>query len=102
MSLSGKDKAVVRAFWDKVGPKASDLGAEALGRMLTVYPQTKTYFSHWADVSADSAQVKKHGATIMAAVGEAVGKDDLVAAVMVAPCFFTCAESALTSAQCEK
>ncbi|GAA6230610.1 hemoglobin subunit alpha-A-like, partial [Lates japonicus] len=64
MSLSGKDKAVVRAFWDKVGPKASDLGAEALGRMLTVYPQTKTYFSHWADVSADSAQVKKHGATI--------------------------------------
>lgn len=49
--------------------------------MLTVYPQTKTYFSHWADLGADSAQVKKHGATIMAAVGEAVGKDDLVAAV---------------------
>lgn len=32
MSLSGKDRAVVRAFWDKVSPKASDLGAEALGR----------------------------------------------------------------------
>uniref|UniRef100_A0A4W6C2G1 Globin domain-containing protein n=1 Tax=Lates calcarifer TaxID=8187 RepID=A0A4W6C2G1_LATCA len=88
MSLSGKDRAVVRAFWDKVSPKASDLGAEALGRMLTVYPQTKTYFSHWADLGADSAQVKKHGATIMAAVGEAVGKDDLVAALRVDPANF--------------
>uniref|UniRef100_A0A3B4XW89 Hemoglobin subunit alpha-A n=1 Tax=Seriola lalandi dorsalis TaxID=1841481 RepID=A0A3B4XW89_SERLL len=79
MSLSGKDKSVVKAFWDKVSPKSAEIGAEALGRMLTVYPQTKTYFSHWADVGPDSAQVKKHGATIMAAVGEAVGKiDDLV------------------------
>ncbi len=51
-------------------------------RMLTAYPQTKTYFSHWSDVSADSAQVKKHGAVIMGAVGEAVGKiDDLVGAM---------------------
>lgn len=51
-------------------------------RMLTVYPQTKTYFSHWADLSPDSPQVKKHGATIMAAIGEAVGKiDDLVGAL---------------------
>lgn len=47
--------------------------------MLTVYPQTKAYFSHWADVSAGSGPVKKHGKTIMAAVGDAVGKmDDLV------------------------
>lgn len=48
-------------------------------RMLTVYPQTKTYFSHWADLSPGSGPVKKHGKTIMGAVGEAVGKmDDLV------------------------
>lgn len=48
-------------------------------RMLTVYPQTKTYFSKWADLSASSAQVKKHGGVIMAAVGDAVSKiDDLV------------------------
>ncbi|XP_070780043.1 hemoglobin subunit alpha-A [Enoplosus armatus] len=80
MSLTGKDKSVVRSFWDKVSPKSSEIGAEALGRMLTVYPQTKTYFSHWADLSPDSPQVKKHGAVIMGAVGEAVGKiDDLVA-----------------------
>ncbi|KAM9393179.1 hemoglobin subunit alpha-A-like [Pholidichthys leucotaenia] len=79
MSLSGKDKSVVRSFWEKISPRASDIGGEALGRMLTAYPQTKTYFSHWSDLSASSAQVKKHGATIMAAVGEAVDKiDDLV------------------------
>lgn len=46
--------------------------------MLTVYPQTKTYFSHWADLSPGSAPVKKHGSTIMGAVGQAVGlMDDL-------------------------
>ncbi|XP_041813553.1 hemoglobin subunit alpha-A [Chelmon rostratus] len=82
MSLSGKDKSVVKSIWDKVSPKSGEIGAEALGRMLTVYPQTKTYFSHWADLSPDSPQVKKHGATIMAAIGEAVGKiDDLVGAL---------------------
>jgi len=51
-------------------------------RMLTSYPQTKTYFAHWSDLSPDSAQVKKHGATIMAAIGDAVGKiDDLTGAL---------------------
>ncbi|MGG6532924.1 hemoglobin subunit alpha-A [Siniperca chuatsi] len=79
MSLTGKDKSVVRSFWDKVSPKSGEIGAEALARMLTVFPQTKTYFSHWADLSPDSPQVKKHGAVIMGAIGDAVGKiDDLV------------------------
>uniref|UniRef100_A0A3P8Q3J6 Globin domain-containing protein n=1 Tax=Astatotilapia calliptera TaxID=8154 RepID=A0A3P8Q3J6_ASTCA len=49
-----------------------------LGMMLVAYPQTKTYFSHWGDLSPNSPQVKKHGATIMAAVGKAVKNiDDL-------------------------
>ncbi|KAG5279282.1 hypothetical protein AALO_G00076070 [Alosa alosa] len=79
MSLSAKDKANVKAIWGKISSKSDDIGAEALGRMLVVYPQTKTYFSHWADVSPGSAPVKKHGKTIMGAVGDAVGKmDDLV------------------------
>ena len=47
--------------------------------MLVVYPQTKTYFSHWPDTSPGSAPVKKHGKTVMGALGDAVGKiDDLV------------------------
>merc|ERR1712144_198951 len=45
-------------------------------------PPDQTYFSHWADLSPDSSQVKKHGGVIMGAVGEAVGKiDDIVGAV---------------------
>uniref|UniRef100_A0A3B5QSW4 Hemoglobin subunit alpha-A n=1 Tax=Xiphophorus maculatus TaxID=8083 RepID=A0A3B5QSW4_XIPMA len=82
MSLSGKDKTVVKSFWDKVAPKAAEMGGEALGRMLTAYPQTKTYFSHWSDLSPESAQVKKHGATIMSAIGDAVAKiDDMPSAM---------------------
>ena len=43
-----------------------------------MFPQTKTYFSHWKDTSPESAQVKKHGVTVMGGVKEAIGKiDDL-------------------------
>ena len=52
-------------------------------RLLVVYPQTKTYFSHWRDLSLGSAPVKKHGVTIMRGVGDAVGKiDDLSAGLL--------------------
>ncbi|XP_015227539.1 hemoglobin subunit alpha-B-like [Cyprinodon tularosa] len=78
MSLSDKDKATVRDFWAKVEGKSAEIGGEALGRMLVAYPQTKTYFSHWGDLSPQSAKVKKHGATIMASLGTAVkGIDNL-------------------------
>ncbi|XP_007238255.1 hemoglobin subunit alpha [Astyanax mexicanus] len=82
MSLTVDDMAVVKAFWGKIGAKADDIGAEALGRMLIVYPQTKTYFAHWADLSPGSAPVKKHGKTIMGAVTAAVGSiEDLPSAL---------------------
>ncbi|MCJ8746504.1 hypothetical protein PDJAM_G00142550 [Pangasius djambal] len=78
MSLSAKDKAAIKTFWAKIAPKAEEIGSQALFRMLTVYPQTKTYFSHWNDLSYGSAQVKKHGKTVMSGVEEAVSKiDDL-------------------------
>ncbi|XP_067232425.1 hemoglobin embryonic subunit alpha-like [Chanodichthys erythropterus] len=78
MSLTAKDKAAVRALWAKIAGKADDIGHDALSRMLAVYPQTKTYFSHWKDMSPGSAPVRKHGKTVMAGVGEAVSKiDDL-------------------------
>ncbi|XP_042248807.1 hemoglobin subunit alpha-1 [Thunnus maccoyii] len=78
MSLTAKDKSVVKAFWAKAAGKADDIGGDALSRMLVVYPQTKTYFSHWKDLSPGSAPVKKHGKTVMAGVADAVSKiDDL-------------------------
>ncbi|XP_026229354.1 hemoglobin subunit alpha-1 [Anabas testudineus] len=80
MSLSADDKAIVKAFWAKASGRAEDIGSDALSRMLVVYPQTKTYFSHWKDLSPGSAPVKKHGKTIMGGVAEAVAKiDDLTA-----------------------
>ncbi|KAF3700005.1 Hemoglobin subunit alpha-1 Alpha-1-globin Hemoglobin alpha-1 chain [Channa argus] len=83
MSLSAKDKATVKDFWSKASGKAGDIGSDALSRMLAVYPQTKTYFSHWKDLSAGSAPVKKHGKTIMSGVADAVAKiDDLAAGLL--------------------
>ncbi|XP_036422739.1 hemoglobin subunit alpha-like [Colossoma macropomum] len=82
MSLTAKDVSVVRGLWGKISSKADEIGAEAFGRMLTVYPQTKTYFSHWSDLSPGSAPVKKHGKTIMGAVADAVAHiDDLPGAL---------------------
>ncbi|KPP56717.1 hemoglobin subunit alpha-like [Scleropages formosus] len=78
MSLTAKDKSTVKTFWGKIAGKTDELGAEAFVRMLIVYPQTKTYFSHWVDLTPGSAQVRKHGKTIMGAVTDAVDKmDDL-------------------------
>ncbi|KAG7265875.1 hypothetical protein CRUP_016138 [Coryphaenoides rupestris] len=78
MSLTSKDKATVKIFWNKVASKSEAVGSDALSRMLAVFPQTKTYFSHWKDLSPGSPSVRKHGKTIMTGIGEAVTKiDDL-------------------------
>uniref|UniRef100_A0A3Q1GUE5 Hemoglobin embryonic subunit alpha-like n=1 Tax=Acanthochromis polyacanthus TaxID=80966 RepID=A0A3Q1GUE5_9TELE len=82
-SLTAKDKATVKAFWNKVSGSAADIGKEALGRMLIVYPQTKIYFAHWKDLSPNSAPVKKHGMTVMGGVADAVSNiDDLAAGLL--------------------
>uniref|UniRef100_A0A3B4FC49 Hemoglobin subunit alpha-like n=1 Tax=Pundamilia nyererei TaxID=303518 RepID=A0A3B4FC49_9CICH len=73
-SLSEKDKNIVQTFWAKVAGREEDIG---------LYPQTKTYFSHWKDLSPGSDPVRKHGATVMAAVTDAVSKiDDLIGALL--------------------
>ncbi|KAL6457312.1 hypothetical protein MHYP_G00342750 [Metynnis hypsauchen] len=83
MSLTAKNKDTVKSFWAKVAPRAEDIGTDALSRMLVVYPQTKTYFSHWKDLSPGSAPVRKHGKTVMSGVAEAVSKiDDLTAGLL--------------------
>uniref|UniRef100_A0A4W5LZ77 Globin domain-containing protein n=1 Tax=Hucho hucho TaxID=62062 RepID=A0A4W5LZ77_9TELE len=83
MSLTAKDKQIVTAFFGKVASKAEDIGNEALSRTLVVYPQTKTYFSHWTDLNPGSAQVKKHGLTVMGGVLDAVTKiDDLAGGLL--------------------
>uniref|UniRef100_A0A3B4FDW5 Uncharacterized protein n=1 Tax=Pundamilia nyererei TaxID=303518 RepID=A0A3B4FDW5_9CICH len=46
----------------RVSGKDKTIGAEALGRMLTAYPQTKTYCSHWARFcTGEDARRQHHG-----------------------------------------
>ncbi|XP_033827663.1 hemoglobin embryonic subunit alpha-like [Periophthalmus magnuspinnatus] len=75
-SLSEKDKACIKSFWAICQSQSEIIGREALARMIVVYPQTKTYFAHWNDISPNSPNVMKHGITIMKAVGDAVSKID--------------------------
>ncbi|XP_061701968.1 hemoglobin subunit alpha-1-like [Syngnathoides biaculeatus] len=83
MSLTDKDKDTVKTFWKLASGKADIIGSEALTRMIFVYPQTKTYFAHWKDLSLGSAPVKKHGKVIMGGVNEAIGKiDNLTAGLL--------------------
>uniref|UniRef100_A0A3P8PTD8 Globin domain-containing protein n=1 Tax=Astatotilapia calliptera TaxID=8154 RepID=A0A3P8PTD8_ASTCA len=78
-SLSEKDKNIVQTFWAKVAGREEDIGCDAVSRPFA----TKTYFSHWKDLSPGSDPVRKHGATVMAAVTDAVSKiDDLIGALL--------------------
>uniref|UniRef100_UPI0037E7B689 hemoglobin, alpha embryonic 5 n=1 Tax=Semicossyphus pulcher TaxID=241346 RepID=UPI0037E7B689 len=83
MSLNSKDKAAVKALWAKISKSADAIGADALTRMLCVYPQTKIYFAHWADLSPGSASVAAHGKKVMGGISLAVSKiDDLTAGLL--------------------
>lgn len=60
----------------------SDFLCVFLCRLFEVYPQTKTYFAHWSDLTPGSAQVRKHGSTIVKKIGEAISHiDDLTGAL---------------------
>ncbi|CAB1429141.1 unnamed protein product [Pleuronectes platessa] len=73
MSLSAKDKSLVKGLWAKAEGRVVDIGGEALGRMLVSYPQTKTYFAEWGtDLNAQTPKVRHHGGVIMGAVGMGV------------------------------
>nr|P10777.1 RecName: Full=Hemoglobin subunit alpha-1; AltName: Full=Alpha-1-globin; AltName: Full=Hemoglobin alpha-1 chain [Notothenia neglecta] len=73
-SLSDKDKAAVKALWSKIGKSADAIGNDALSRMIVVYPQTKTYFSHWPSVTPGHPDIKAHGKKVMGGLAIAVSK----------------------------
>ncbi|XP_023849132.1 hemoglobin subunit alpha-2-like [Salvelinus sp. IW2-2015] len=83
MSLSAKEKVIVKDFFAKVSSRSDEIGAEALARLIVVYPQTKSYFAHWKDLSPKGAPVRNHGITVMGGVYEAVSKiDDLAGGLL--------------------
>ncbi|XP_038830910.1 hemoglobin subunit alpha-2-like [Salvelinus fontinalis] len=76
MSLSAKEKVIVKDFFAKVSSRSDEIGAEALARLIVVYPQTKSYFAHWKDLSPNGAPARKQGITVMGGLYEAVSKID--------------------------
>ncbi|XP_051522688.1 hemoglobin subunit alpha-D-like [Myxocyprinus asiaticus] len=67
--LSNTEKELIIQIWDKMIPVAEDIGSEALLRMFTTFPKTKTYFSH-LDISPRSEHLRCHGKKIVQALAE--------------------------------
>nr|QLJ83456.1 hemoglobin subunit betaA [Damaliscus pygargus phillipsi] len=66
--LTAEEKAAVTGFWGKVN--VGEVGAEALGRLLVVYPWTQRFFEHFGDLSSADAvmnnpKVKAHGKKVL-------------------------------------
>ncbi|CAM5087011.1 unnamed protein product [Natator depressus] len=78
--LTADEKRLIRLSWNKV---QQDFGAEALERMFTVYPQTKTYFPHF-DLCPDSKHICCHGMKVVAALGDAVRHIDNISEALSA------------------
>ncbi|XP_075384390.1 hemoglobin subunit zeta [Tenrec ecaudatus] len=81
MSLTKTERAVVESLWSKVSTQADSIGTETLERLFTSYPQTKTYFPHF-DLHPGSAQLRAHGAKVVAAVGDAVKHIDNISGAL--------------------
>ncbi|XP_043828343.1 hemoglobin subunit zeta [Dromiciops gliroides] len=75
MSLTKTEKSIIATMWSKIATQADSIGTEALERLFTSYPQTKTYFPHF-DLHPGSAQLRGHGSKVASAIGDAVKNID--------------------------
>ncbi|XP_040820114.1 hemoglobin subunit gamma [Ochotona curzoniae] len=79
--FTAEEKAAIEHSWKLVN--VEDVGGEALGRLLLVYPWTQRFFDNFGNLSSASAimgnpKVKAHGKKVLSAFGEAVkNMDDL-------------------------
>ncbi|XP_003992931.3 hemoglobin subunit beta-1 [Felis catus] len=66
--LSAEEKGLVNGLWGKVN--VDEVGGEALGRLLVVYPWTQRFFQSFGDLSSADAimsnsKVKAHGKKVL-------------------------------------
>nr|B3EWE0.1 RecName: Full=Hemoglobin subunit beta [Tamias striatus] len=66
--LTADEKVSLSSLWGKVNP--DELGGEALGRLLLVYPWTQRFFDSFGDLSSavavmGNAKVKAHGKKVL-------------------------------------
>nr|AJQ20767.1 beta-globin subunit [Peromyscus gossypinus]AJQ20768.1 beta-globin subunit [Peromyscus gossypinus] len=71
--LTDAEKALVTGLWGKVKPE--EIGGEALGRLLAVYPWTQRFFDSFGDLSSaaaimGNAKVKAHGKKVIDSFSE--------------------------------
>ncbi|XP_036179771.1 hemoglobin subunit beta [Myotis myotis] len=71
--LTADEKAAVSGLWGKVN--VDEVGGEALGRLLVVYPWTQRFFTSFGDLSNAAAvmgnsKVKAHGKKVLNSFSE--------------------------------
>ncbi|XP_011375282.1 hemoglobin subunit zeta-like [Pteropus vampyrus] len=81
MSLIKSERTIIMSMWGKISTQADAIGTEALERLFTGYPETKTYFPHF-DLHPGSAQLRVHSSKVVAAVGDAVKSIDNIAGAL--------------------
>ncbi|NXF40207.1 HBB protein, partial [Nyctibius bracteatus] len=72
---TAEEKQLITSVWGKVN--VADCGAEALGRLLVVYPWTQRFFSSFGNLSSATAilgnpMVRAHGKKVLTSFGDAV------------------------------
>uniref|UniRef100_A0A8C4IWN3 Hemoglobin subunit beta n=1 Tax=Dromaius novaehollandiae TaxID=8790 RepID=A0A8C4IWN3_DRONO len=72
---SAEEKQLISSLWGKVN--VAECGAEALARLLIVYPWTQRFFTSFGNLSSASAiignpNVRAHGKKVLTSFGEAV------------------------------
>ncbi|XP_033887121.2 hemoglobin subunit beta-2-like [Acipenser ruthenus] len=76
-----QERHAITTLWAKVN--VEEVGAQALVRLLVVYPWTQRYFASFGNISnaaaiAGNAKVHAHGKTVLKSVGDAIAHmDDL-------------------------
>ncbi|OXB73548.1 UNVERIFIED_CONTAM: hypothetical protein H355_006557 [Colinus virginianus] len=72
---SAEEKQLITSIWGKVN--VEECGAEALARLLIVYPWTQRFFASFGNLSSPTAimgnpRVRAHGKKVLSSFGEAV------------------------------
>uniref|UniRef100_A0A8C2T1P6 Globin domain-containing protein n=1 Tax=Coturnix japonica TaxID=93934 RepID=A0A8C2T1P6_COTJA len=72
---SAEEKQLITSIWSKVN--VEECGAEALARLLIVYPWTQRFFASFGNLSSPTAimgnpRVRAHGKKVLSSFGEAV------------------------------
>uniref|UniRef100_A0A8C0U4M7 Hemoglobin subunit beta n=1 Tax=Cyanistes caeruleus TaxID=156563 RepID=A0A8C0U4M7_CYACU len=78
---TAEEKQLITGLWAKVN--VAECGAEALARLLIVYPWTQRFFSNFGNLSCPTAisgnpMVRAHGKKVLTSFGEAIKNLDSI------------------------